>query len=108
MNERTLTPPAHAQDELHRVGDAFVVVGNETDAEIRCSGCGFTFGPRTEDPKLGAVVAERSITTTSELNRHGAVDDLVLREFYCPGCGSMIAANVQRHGDPVLREIELG
>ena len=60
-----------------------------------------------EDPKLQAMVAERSIVDSSEINRHGAVDDLVLREFYCPGCGAMIAANVQRHGDPVLREIEL-
>src|SRR4051794_27696293 len=93
--------------ELHRVGDAYVVVGDDASAAIQCAACAFTFGPRSEDPKLNAVVAARSITSTSELNRHGAVDDLVLREYYCPGCGAMIGANVQKHGEPVLREIEL-
>lgn len=93
---------------MHAIGSAYVVVEGEAGPEIRCAGCAYTFGPRAADPKLKAVVAERSIVDASELNRHGAVEDLVLREFYCPGCGAMVAANVQRHGDPVLREIELG
>ena len=90
------------------VGDAFVISDGEGGASLRCARCDFAFGPRNEDPKLNAVVAERSIVSASEINRHGAVDDLVLREYYCPECGAMIAANVQKHGDPVLREIELG
>jgi acetone carboxylase gamma subunit len=94
--------------QLSSIGDAFHVVAGDAGPEILCAHCGHRFGPASEDPKLGAVVAERSIVDASEINRHGAVDDLVLREFYCPGCGAMIAANVQQHGDPVLREIELG
>jgi acetone carboxylase gamma subunit len=90
------------------IGTAYVVaVGVEGERCFHCARCDHEFGPVTDEPKLRAVVAERSIVDASELNRHGAVDDLVLREFYCPGCGAMIAANVQRHGDPVLREIEL-
>jgi acetone carboxylase gamma subunit len=90
------------------IGAAYVVAtGSNGERSFRCARCDHEFGPVTEEPKLHAVVAERSIVEASELNRHGAVDDLVLREFYCPGCGAMLAANVQRHGDPVLREIEL-
>jgi len=92
---------------LSSIGDAFHVVTGDAGPEIRCARCDHAFGPAQEDPKLQAMVAERSIVDSSEINRHGAVDDLVLREFYCPGCGAMIAANVQQHGDPVLREIEL-
>lgn len=92
---------------LHRVGDAFTVWQVGEAKHFRCSRCEHDFGSATADPKLGAQVAERSIVESSELNAHGAVDELVLREYYCPGCGAMIAANVQRVGDPVLREIEL-
>jgi acetone carboxylase gamma subunit len=90
------------------IGTAYVVVADAAgERSFHCARCDHEFGPVTEEPKLHAVVAERSIVEASELNRHGAVDELVLREFYCPGCGAMLAANVQRHGDPVLREIEL-
>ena len=97
-------PPGNQHDA---VGDAFVIVDGAAGADLRCARCNHVFGPRGEDPKLHAVVAERSITDSSELNSYGATEDLVLREFYCPGCGAMVAANVQRHGDPVMREITL-
>jgi acetone carboxylase gamma subunit len=34
--------------------------------------------------------------------------ELRLREFYCPGCGTQIAVDVQRAGEPVLDESRLG
>jgi acetone carboxylase gamma subunit len=93
---------------IHSVGTAYVVVADtEGTRELHCARCEHSFGHPSADPKLSAVVAERSIESASELNRHGLVDELVLREFYCPGCGAMIAANVQRIGDPVLREMNL-
>lgn len=109
MSSETQAPQASAAEtaRIHSIGAAFDVVGSEDRAEIRCARCGFAFGEREEDPKLGAVVAERSIVEVNELNSYGAVDEIVIREYYCPDCGAMIAANVQRHGDPVLREIQL-
>jgi acetone carboxylase gamma subunit len=105
-----MVPDASATEVtvIHSIGDAFAVVAGGQGPEIHCSKCDFSFGARSEDPKLAAVVAERSIVESSDLNEYGAVDDLVLREYYCPGCGAMIAANVQQHGDAVLREIQLG
>lgn len=101
------TPGAKSQT-VHSIGAAFSVVEGGDGAEIHCSRCDHSFGKRDEDPKLAAAVAERSIVESSDLNAYGAVDEMVLREFYCPGCGAMIAANVQRRGDAVLREMRLG
>jgi acetone carboxylase gamma subunit len=92
---------------VRAVGDAYLVTVSTGQRLLTCARCAHVFGPITEDPKLSAAVAERPITSSSELNAHGLVDELVLREFYCPGCGALIAANVQRVGDPVLVEMRL-
>jgi acetone carboxylase gamma subunit len=89
------------------IGDAYRVSGGGDSRRIECARCGHDFGAVGEDPKLGAVVAERPITDSSELNAYGLVDELTQREFYCPGCGALVAANVQRRGDPVLIEMRL-
>jgi acetone carboxylase gamma subunit len=96
------------EDAVHGVGEAYLVVRGEDGNRIECARCGTDLGAGDEDPKLGAAVAERTIVEVNELNRFGAVEDLVVREYYCPSCGAMIAANVQRKGDPILRELQLG
>jgi acetone carboxylase gamma subunit len=109
MSSETQAPQASdtGAAHIHWIGAAYEVVEGDGQAEIRCARCGFAFGERHEDPKLGAVVAERSIVEANELNSYGAVEEIVIREYYCPGCGAMVAVNVQRHGDAVLREIQL-
>lgn len=96
------------QDVVHAVGEAYLVVRGKDGNRIECARCGSDLGRSDEDPKLGAAVAERTIDEVNELNRFGAVEDLVVREYYCPSCGAMFAANVQRKGDPILRELKLG
>lgn len=95
------------EDAVHAVGEAYLVVAGKDGNRIECARCSADLGASDDDPKLNAAVAERTIVEVNELNRFGAVDDLVVREFYCPSCGSMLAANVQRHGDPILRELKL-
>jgi acetone carboxylase gamma subunit len=95
-------------DVVHAVGEAYLVVSGKDGNRIECARCSTDLGAGDEDPKLGAVVAERRIDEVNELNRFGAVDDLVVREYYCPSCGAMLAANVQQIGDPILRELKLG
>jgi acetone carboxylase gamma subunit len=89
------------------IGDAYVAVGEPGSRRLECARCSHDFGPIEEDPKLAAVVAEKPITASSKLNETGLVEELVQREFYCPGCGALVAANVQRKGDPVLVEMRL-
>lgn len=66
------------------------------------------YGPASEDPKLGAVMAERRMDELSSLNSSGMIDRIVIREFYCPGCGLMMAVNIQETGDPIRAELILG
>lgn len=98
---------AQPVERLHSIGDAYHVIATGGGRRILCARCEHDFGDAGEDPKLGALVAEREITAASPLNAGGAVEELVLREFYCPGCGAMVTANVQRAGDPILIEMRL-
>ena len=92
---------------VHMIGDHLAVVEGSPEQLIACTGCGHVYGPKTQDPKLEAVVREVPITASSQLNIHGNLDLMRIREFFCPTCGTMIAANVQKLGDPVLIETEL-
>lgn len=90
------------------IGAAFVVrAHNGREPSVHCAQCGYTYGPATRDPKLAAVVAERSIADLSDLNAEGMVDRLVARQYFCPSCALLFAVNVQQHGDPVMVEWRL-
>jgi acetone carboxylase gamma subunit len=90
------------------VGDAFELRGDDAAGwTIHCAPCGHGYGPADQDPKLGAVVRERSIADLSPLNAVGFTERLVAREFCCPSCGLLIAVNVQQRGDPIMLEWSL-
>jgi acetone carboxylase gamma subunit len=90
------------------VGDAFVLHTDEGGVlQVDCSECGHRYGPASRDPKVAAVMEERSIADLSPLNAVGMVERLVARHFYCPSCGLLFAVNVQQHGDPVMLEWSL-
>ena len=90
------------------IGVAFVLRAR-TAASRRCTvrSANIAYGPATRDPKLAAVVAERSIADLSDLNAEGMVDRLVARHYFCPSCALLFAVNVQQHGDPVMVEWRL-
>lgn len=92
---------------LFRIGEHLQVVKAGGEHRILCSECHHVFGVMTEDPKLGALVAERQIDCASSLNVYGASGEIVLREYCCPGCGTLLSVLVQRRGDPVIVETEL-
>jgi hypothetical protein len=51
---------------------------------------------------------ERSFTELNELNDVAPATDLVAREFYCPGCGTALALDIQRAGEGLLPECTFG
>ncbi len=73
----------------------------------RCGRCGHLYGPAWEDPKVFAVMREGNITELSPLNRYGLTEEIVVRQYYCPGCATMFTVNIQRRGDPILIEFRL-
>jgi len=83
-------------------GDAFVISEGDGRSTVECVACGHEMGDAASDPKLGAVVSERSISELNPLNSDGMVDRLVVRMYMCPGCGLLFASEVQEKGDPIL------
>jgi len=97
-------------DRPPTVGDAFVLIRNSDDESrwsVHCSECEHRYGGVEDDPKLGAVLQERSIADLSALNSVGMTERLVARQFFCPSCALLIAVNVQQHGDPIMLEWRL-
>ena len=72
---------------------------------IQCTKCKHVFGTATDSYKDRALVDERP--TTSAGPTHHATDQFVLREFYCPGCATMLEVEMCLKGAPYLRDFVL-
>ncbi|HZQ88518.1 MAG TPA: hydantoinase B/oxoprolinase family protein [Gaiellaceae bacterium] len=98
-------PPTAAATTLHPVGDTVEAVATAEGVRIRCTVCNHVFCAADEDFKLHASYRERSIVELTPINADGLVDEMVAREFSCPGCGTLVALDVQRLGEPLLPEV---
>jgi N-methylhydantoinase B len=87
--------------EGQRVAEAFLLsrVSDEV-LTLSCIRCGYVYGPATGDWKRAAAMREVNIETVSPLNVYGKLDEFVLRQHFCPRCGLMVSANVQRREEP--------
>ena len=105
---------APSQDEpgaatlLHPVADTLEAVHVGGRDVVRCVVCSETLSLYGQDYKRGATMRELPITAMSPLNGHSTLDDIVLREFLCPGCGTSIAVDVQRSAEAILNEARFG
>jgi N-methylhydantoinase B len=75
-----------------------------------CAKCAADLGAVNGNYKDGCVALEREIAAANpnvgDWRRY--VDDRpVFRQFFCPGCGTLIENEIARADDPVLRDIEL-
>ena len=50
---------------------------------------------------------ERSIAELSDWNRFGLVDEIVVREYYCPCCALLASTEVRLRGEPPLADTRL-
>jgi len=79
-------------------------------SEAACAECGEGIGPIDGNLKEGLVVAERSVEEAGPyyLDPEEFLDDeLIYREFYCPGCGTRLFARAAQPDDDPLSEVEL-
>jgi N-methylhydantoinase B len=91
---------------LHPVSDSVEAVESGGTRSLRCSICHYRLGPYDHDHKRSALMRERPLT---DISQHNALclEEFVLREFYCPGCGTALAADVQLRDDPIIDESRL-
>jgi N-methylhydantoinase B len=91
---------------LHPVSDSVEAVESGGTRSLRCSICHYRLGPYDHDHKRSTLMRERPLT---DISQHNALclEEFVLREFYCPGCGTALAADVQLRDDPIIDESRL-
>ena len=91
---------------LHPVSDSVEAVELDGERSLRCSLCHYRYGGYEHDHKRSALMRERPLTDISPHNRL-CLEEFVLREFYCPGCATALAADVQLRDDPIMDETKL-
>jgi N-methylhydantoinase B len=104
--ERTAGGIVDAGRVLHPVSDTVEAVEADGQRSLRCSLCHYRFGDYEQDHKRAALVRELPLTAVSPHNRL-CLPEYVLREFYCPGCATLLAADVQHRDEPILDESQL-
>ena len=79
------------------------VVDGDLGPEIFCD-CGHGFGVATGNWKLTALVYERDPSDGSVLAPVRSADPewMILREFYCPGCGAQLEVEAVPPGHPFV------
>lgn len=95
-------------NKIFRYGEALAVEKVDSTAVIGCVHCNFVLGPACEDPRQRSLMIESPITEFSPLNSYGRVNDVVVRQYCCPGCAAMFSSDVQlREDDPQTPEMHL-
>jgi N-methylhydantoinase B len=108
-SERTQLLPSRAvPDGVQTIADVYVV--DRARDRIECHRCGTPLCTLGESPKDGMAMVERpvqSLTPGAPDPRTFVDDDVVWRDFLCPGCGVRLATEVAYPGAPAFRELEL-
>ena len=93
-------------EPLHPVCDTVEAVAHEGRRRLRCTVCHHDLGPYAENPKRAAAMREVALAA---INPHNSmcVEDYVLREYYCPGCATSLAADIAQRDEPILDEVSL-
>jgi N-methylhydantoinase B len=72
---------------------------------IHCLKCGRPISPADQNYKEFVPLRERPLTIAGAWR--SPTKDFLLREFYCPGCGTMLDVEMTRRGDPILWDVSL-
>jgi N-methylhydantoinase B len=93
-----------------RITDNMEVREDQRGLRTACSKCAADLGAVRDNYKDHCVRREADISTANpnigDYRRY--IDDRpVFRQFFCPGCGSLIENEIARADDEVLRDIEL-
>ena len=103
-----LVPAREVHEGEESIGDVYLI--NRTQGTFACYRCGTSLGDIDADPKLAMVVAERPVEDLNPGWHPPAdyVDDEVIwRDYCCPGCGVRLTAEVAYPGGASFREFEM-
>jgi N-methylhydantoinase B len=91
---------------VHPICDTVEAVELGGRRRLRCSLCHHDLGGYDENPKRAAAMCELPLAA---INPHNdmCLETYVLREYYCPGCATSLAADVAARDEPILDEVSL-
>jgi acetone carboxylase gamma subunit len=91
---------------LHPVCDTVEAVELDGRRLLRCTVCHHDLGGYSVNPKRAAAMRELALAAVNPHNGM-CLEDYVIREYYCPGCASTLAADVVHRDEPMLDEVSL-
>ncbi len=99
------------ESALTSVGDGISIARVQDGAVWACTGCRTALGPAQENYKDYTAKRERNPHEIDPVlyadPKDFCDDEIVLREFFCPGCGGILALEIARADDPPLLEVRL-
>jgi len=88
-----------------RIGE-YLEVGNSSGKKvIKCRKCGHVFCPVTENYKEYALVSEVPLTKLGSM--YSDTDRFIFREFYCPGCATLLCVEMTVKDLPCIWDTQL-
>lgn len=94
------------ESNARTVGDYLAI----EDGSYRCAKCDTDLGPVDDNLKAHLALREREVEDLGDLWIEPEMlldEDIVFREFLCPGCGTRLTTESCRRNDPVVNEIRL-
>lgn len=93
---------------MFRCGETLSVHEMAGRAVYRCDCCSKVLGPASEDLRRLLLLIERPIAEMAPVNGIVAAPAVVLREYCCPGCGTLVSTDVPlRTDDPWCPDMRL-
>jgi len=80
------------------------VTGSGNDRELGCRGCGRSLAKLGEPWKQNATMKEVPMQGAGG-GAYDSAEHVVLRQFYCPGCGALLDSETAMTGDPFLNDV---
>jgi N-methylhydantoinase B len=92
------------------LGEYLQVVSDGGERRFRCARCEHDLGPATDNYKLSTLMREAPLQEAGPLigdPKRFIDDDIVFRQYFCPGCLTLLENEINRASEPPLRDVEL-
>lgn len=93
---------------MPRVNEYLSIEGTGAEATIVCR-CGHRIGPAAENYKLRALMREGPVQRAGPWVDPMKIgkDRFVCREFFCPGCVTLLDVEIAQRGEPILWDVRV-
>jgi len=88
-----------------RINEYLVIDDSSGEAKVECTKCHHVFCSAKENYKDYALMSENPLTKAGQ--NYAKTDRFILREFYCPGCATMLDVEMCLKGSPFIWDVQL-